>query len=53
MSDDNSKIIAGCKNGYTKENINKYFYESEESQEVCNSCPHLVYKNGMLTCNAK
>lgn len=40
-----------CPCGYTsKENIVTHFYESDESQEICNSCSNLIYKNGVMSC---
>ncbi len=40
----------GCKNNFTNEEIEKYFGESEETMDICNSCPYCSYKNGLVTC---
>ena len=40
----------GCKNNYSDTEIEKYFGESEEAMELCNSCPYLSYRNGLIIC---
>lgn len=46
------EYIPGCKNNYTKENIDALFCESEEAQLVCETCPNFVYNSrlGEITC---
>lgn len=41
----------GCKHNYSNFEIEKYFGESEESMEICSSCPHYHYRGGLMTCD--
>ena len=41
---------SGCLNNFNKEEIQKYFGESEESLKVCNKCSNFVYEDGLVRC---
>ena len=44
------KVVEGCKNQYTQDEIDNYFGESEDSVRGCNGCPNFQYVNGLCTC---
>ena len=41
-----------CLNGFeTKEEIREKFFGTDEISSECNTCPNLVYKEGIMSCN--
>lgn len=46
----NTNKVPGCLNGFTKDTIEKEFYATEDTQDKCDKCEHLTYKNGIGTC---
>lgn len=40
-----------CPNNYDQTTYSENFFVNEKESTKCESCPHLVYKNGIMTCD--
>ena len=43
--------MSNCPNYYTEEEFEQNFCVVEKEMDVCDACPNLVYKDGLMSCS--